>query len=161
VDESSDACLDPIVTTVEPGLLKQALLGVSLLAGCVVIHAVGITAASRRLRHELHVARRFSGMCWLFIRLAALMVFLHLGEITLWASLYAWQGAIPDLVSALYFSGVTYTTTGYGDVVLPVDWRLAGAVESLTGILMCGWSTGFFFAVFSRVLDTRSTAASA
>jgi hypothetical protein len=56
-----------------------------------------------------------------------------------------------DLQSALYFSAVTYTTTGYGDLVLPPDWRLVGAVEAVTGILMCGWSTGFFFAVVSRV----------
>ena len=51
----------------------------------------------------------------------------------------------------MYFSAVTYTTTGYGDVVLPERWRLSSAVEALTGILMCGWSTGFFFAIVSRI----------
>ena len=54
---------------------------------------------------------------------------------------------MPDLQSAFYFSAVTYTTTGYGDLVLPTEFRLAGGVEALTGILMCGWSTGFFFAI--------------
>ena len=58
---------------------------------------------------------------------------------------------MPDLESAFYFSIVTYTTTGYGDLVLPEEWRLVGGVESLTGILMCGWSTGFFFTVVSRI----------
>ena len=77
---------------------------------------------------------------------------LHLIEITLWAVFYVWQDAMPDLQSALYFSAVTYTTTGYGDLVLPREWQLLGGVEPLTGILMCGWSTGFFFAVFSRIL---------
>ena len=57
---------------------------------------------------------------------------------------------MPDLDSAIYFSAVTYTTTGYGDLVLPEDWRMVGAVEALTGILMCGWSTAFFFTVVSR-----------
>ena len=28
---------------------------------------------------------------------------------------------------------------------------VVGGVEALTGILMCGWSTGFFFAVVSRI----------
>jgi hypothetical protein len=46
--------------------------------------------------------------------------------------------AMPDLQSGLYFSAVTYTTTGCGDLVLPDLWRLVGAVEALTGILMCG-----------------------
>jgi hypothetical protein len=37
--------------------------------------------------------------------------------------------------------------------VLPEEWRLVGGVEALTGILMCGLSTGFFFAVFNKVFD--------
>jgi voltage-gated potassium channel Kch len=67
---------------------------------------------------------------------------------------YVWTHALPDLQSALYFSAVTYTTTGYGDLVLPKEWQLVGAVEALTGILMCGWSTGFFVAVVGRMFTT-------
>jgi hypothetical protein len=50
----------------------------------------------------------------------------------------------------LYFSGVTYTSLGYGDLMLPKPWRLLGPLETLTGILMCGLSTGLFFAVVTR-----------
>jgi len=82
---------------------------------------------------------------------AGWIILLHMIEITAWATVYAWRNAMPDLQSALYFSAVTYTTTGYGDLVLPQPWRLAGAIEALTGILMCGWSTGFFFAIVSRM----------
>ena len=91
----------------------------------------------------------------MFICVAGWMVLFHLVEITVWASFFVWQDAMPDLSSALYFSAVTYTTTGYGDLVLPMEWRLVGAVEALTGILMCGWSTGFFFAVVNRMLQER------
>ena len=62
---------------------------------------------------------------------------------------------MPDVQTAVYFSAVTYTTTGYGDLTLPEVWRLVGAVEALTGILMCGLSTGFFFAVLSRLHQTQ------
>jgi voltage-gated potassium channel Kch len=79
------------------------------------------------------------------------MVLLHLVEISAWAALYSWNGAIPDMTSSLYFSAVTYTTTGYGDIVLPREWRLLGGIEALTGILLCGWSTGFFFAIVNRL----------
>jgi len=41
--------------------------------------------------------------------------------------------------------------------VLPHEWRLLSGVEALTGILMCGWSTGFFFAVVTRMFDSQST----
>lgn len=82
----------------------------------------------------------------------------HLIEITVWALFFLWKQAMPDLSSALYFSAVTYTTTGYGDLVLPAEWRLVGAVEALTGILMCGWSTGFFFAVVEGMLHPAGVA---
>ena len=120
------------------------------MALCVITHAVGVTIAARRL--AVVQAVRFGQWIWLFIRLAWLIVFLHLIEITLWAFLYLWREAMPDLQSAVYFSAVTYTTTGYGDLVLPMDWRLVGAIEALTGILLCSWSAGFFFAAVSQVV---------
>lgn len=85
------------------------------------------------------------------MRVAAWTIVLHVAEILIWAGAFTFGGAIKDLATASYFSSVTYTTTGYGDVVLPEDWRLVGAVEALTGIMMCGLSTGLFFAVFSKI----------
>jgi hypothetical protein len=137
-------------------MLSQVLLGWSLMALCVAIHAGGVTSAARWVRRQPDGGARFWRWTWMFIRVAGWMVFLHLFEITVWAVFYVWQGALVDLESALYFSAVTYTTTGYGDVVLPERWRLVGGVEALTGILMCGWSTGFFFTVVSRMYDAQT-----
>ena len=67
-----------------------------------------------------------------------------LGSVLLVAEVPAGCGVL------VYFSAVIYTTVGYGDLVLPQEWRLVGAVEGLTGILMCGPSTGLFFAVVSK-----------
>jgi hypothetical protein len=134
------------------GVVSKLLAGWGLLALCVVIHATGVAALLRRWRRNGDVPQRFWPWTWLFIRLAGWIVLLHLSEIGVWAWFYAWQEAMPDMPSALYFSAVTYTTTGYGDLVLPGEWRLVGAVEALTGILMCGWSTGFFVAAVSRTL---------
>jgi voltage-gated potassium channel Kch len=92
----------------------------------------------------------------LFIRLAGWIILLHLIEVTTWALFYVWTEAMADLPSALYFSAVTYTTTGYGDIVLPHEWRLVGAIEALTGILMCGVSTGFFFAAVTRMFRAET-----
>jgi len=132
-------------------VVSQLLIAWGLMALCVVIHATGITVALRLARG--HAIRRPRATRWigLFVGLAGWIVLLHLLEISSWAVVYVWDEAMPDLPSALYFSAVTYTTTGYGDLVLSQEWRLVGAIEALTGILMCGWSTGFFFAVVSRL----------
>jgi len=127
-----------------------------LMASCVMVHAMGMTVALRLL--ERMIARagvRFWLSTWLLVRIAGWAILLHLVEIGLWASYYTWKGALPDMTTALYFSAMTYTTTGYGDVVLPPAWRLAGGVEALTGILMCGWSAAFFFAVVDQTDEAR------
>jgi hypothetical protein len=131
-------------------MLSKLLIGWCLMALCVVVHACGITFALRWFRKTPPV-EQFWAWIGVFIRIAAWVVLVHLIEIALFALLYFWRDAMPDLPSAFYFSGVTYTTTGYGDLVLPSEWRLVGGVEALTGILMCGWSTGFFFAVVGRM----------
>ncbi len=60
--------------------------------------------------------------------------------------------------SAFYFSGVTFTTIGYGDLVLEKPWRMLGPVEGLAGSLMGGLSAGFFFALVSRIYQSALAA---
>ena len=133
-------------------MLSKLLIAFSLMALCVTIHAMGLTGAFRWMHNRL--ARGTAGF-WpatsMLVRIAVWTVLLHLIEILVWALLYTWRGAMPDFTTSAYFSAVTYTTTGYGDLVLPAEWRLVGGVEALTGILMCGLSTGLFFAVFTDV----------
>jgi hypothetical protein len=140
-----------LLGTTRTSMVSKLLVAWSLMAFCVVVHATGVTSVVRWLRQPSHVTSRYWAVTWLFVRVAGWIIFLHMIEISAWAIVYAWRDAMPDLQSALYFSAVTYTTTGYGDLVLPQPWRLAGAIEALTGILMCGWSTGFFFAIVSRM----------
>ena len=136
-------------------MVVKLLVAWALMAACVVVHAAGLSVALRHYRRQPVLLGRFWPQMRLFTRLAAWIVLLHLIEITVWAAYYVFQGAMPDLHTSLYFSAVTYTTTGYGDLVLPPEWRLVGAVEALTGILMCGWSTGFFFAAVSRMFNEK------
>jgi len=131
-------------------MIIRLILACSVMAVCVTIHALGLAVALRWL-HQAPGANRVLPNLALFIRVAVWIVILHLLEILAWALVYLWNDALPDMATALYFSAVTYTTTGYGDVVLPPGWRLDGGVEALTGIIMCGWSTGFFVAVVNRL----------
>ena len=58
---------------------------------------------------------------------------------------------MPNAESALYLCWINYAMVGYGDLLLPTGWRFLGPVEGLTGILMRGLFTGFFFAMVSRI----------
>lgn len=137
-------------------MLSKLLIAGFLVAVTVVIHAVGLTGLIRLLlRSHSRPPTRYWPITWLLVRVAWSLVLIHLAEISIWAIFYLRQGCLPDAESAFYFSGATYTTLGYGDLVLPVSWRLFGPVEGLTGILMCGLSAGLFFAIVSRINASR------
>src|SRR5688500_10438619 len=97
-------------------MLSKLLVAWALMAACVAIHAIGVAYAVHWLRDRTSNAQQY--WTWLFVRLAGWIVLLHLIEITVWSLFYVWTDAMPDLHAALYFSAVTYTTTGYGDLLL-------------------------------------------
>jgi voltage-gated potassium channel len=93
----------------------------------------------------------------LVMRLMTAFICLHVLEILLWTAFYRWR-CFPVWESAFYFSAASYATVGYGDVVLPQMWRTVGPVESIIGVLMCGLSASFLFAIVSRLLDREAQA---
>ena len=132
--------------------MTSVLLSACVLAALtVVVHATGVAFLLRmhlQRRGVWHVTRMLLRMIWW-------LVLLHLAEISIWGLFYVWRGCLPNAESAFYFSGATYTTIGYGDVVLAKPWRLLGPIEGLMGVLMCGLSTGFFFVIVSRLHQSR------
>ena len=132
-------------------MIGKILIAWCLVAVTVAIHSGGLALILGRLLHSpARPHPRFWKVTWLTIRIAWWLILIHVLEITIWALVFWWQKCLPDAGSSFYFSGVTYTTVGYGDLVLPNEWRLFGPLEGLTGILMCGLSTAFFFAVLSK-----------
>jgi len=79
------------------------------------------------------------------------MFFLSVVEVSLWAFLYLSLGAIKKMETALYFSMVTFTTLGYGDVLIEEKWRLIAAFEAACGIIIFGMTTALIVAVVQRV----------
>ena len=132
-------------------MLKITLIAAGLVGITVTIHAVGLAALLRAMmRLHARQVRDFWSVTLVVISLTCYLVLIHLLEIFVWGLFYYWQDCLPDVESALYFSGVTYTTVGYGDLVLPQAWRMFGPLEAMTGTLMFGLSTGVFFAIVHR-----------
>ena len=137
-------------------MIAKFLMAACLVATTVIIHATGLGMALSRVSHSNEEPdTRFWPITWLLIRVAWLLIVIHLLEIAVWALFFWWQNCLPDARSSFYFSGVTYATIGYGDLVLPKEWQLFGPLEGLTGILMCGLSTAFFFVIVSKRILQR------
>ncbi len=136
-----------------PSIIFSACVLVAL---TVVVHTAGIALLLRHLtslyalppKRLWPVIRRLLHIIWW-------LILLHLLEISIWGLFYLWRGYLPNAEAAFYFSGVTYTSLGYGDVVLAKPWRLLAPIEGLVGVIMCGLSTGYFFVVVSRIHQWR------
>jgi len=138
-------------------MISKLLIAWALVALTVAAHAGGLASLMRWLmRTPGALPSTFWPMARLLVRVTSILIVIHLGEIAIWAFFFVGVGSLPDLESALYFSGTTYATVGYGDVVLSDDWRMFGPVEGLVGILMCGLSTGFFFAVVNKLISAQT-----
>jgi voltage-gated potassium channel len=135
------------------GMFVHLALAFVLIGVSVVLHGVGTLLVIVRLAGALQRnpsrGRVASGA--LTAGVVSSLLLLHLLEASAWAALYWLSGSLPDGETALYFSLTSYTTVGYGDVVLPADWRLLGPIEAATGILMFGWSTGVLVAAINRI----------
>jgi voltage-gated potassium channel len=91
----------------------------------------------------------------LMVRFAAAMMVLQILETLVWACFYRWK-CFGAWEASFYFSAASYSTVGYGDVLLPRIWRFLGPLESLTGMLMCGMSVSGLFAILTRILAAEA-----
>jgi hypothetical protein len=114
-------------------MLQQIALGSMLVAITTAVHALCTAGVIGALR-SMHAGRWVSGSAAKKVTLLAalvLMMFLAaLAEVHIWALTYVAVGAIRELEPALYFSTVTFTTLGYGDLTLDSDWRLLAAFQA-------------------------------
>jgi hypothetical protein len=134
-------------------MLVQVLIGSALILVTTLIHAGGMSVALRWLTmtyaKRLHLASFWKRS----LVVAALVLILFVAtflEASLWAATYVVLGAISDFEEALYFSIVTYTTLGYGDVVLDDRWRLLSSVEAANGLIIFAWTTALIIVALRR-----------
>jgi hypothetical protein len=121
----------------------QMIWGSAMLGVCLALH-VGFLIADIRLLKWLN------GKLWASGPLLSTLVLLGaaIGVVVL-------SHSLQDPATAVYFSLVTYTTLGYGDIVLAENIRLYGALASVTGLLAFGLSTAFLVAVFAKLLPNH------
>ena len=139
-------------------MLREFLVAFCIGAICVVIHITTLMLLVEMLALRRHrFARRlgFRHLTPLLMLIFFVITTLHVLAACIWATFYTWYKLFPDWETSLYFSLSSYTTIGYGDTVLPQAWRLLGAMEGLLGVLLCGVSTAFLFAIINVIFRMR------
>lgn len=139
-------------------MLTEIAIAAAIVSVCLMIHLTGILLMAEWLfqwRDALERAPTRRLFALLIVTLCGGILLLHLIQTGLWAVFYYTQNLFSDFETSLYFSMVSFTTLGYGDVLLPKKWRLLGVVEGFSGVLLCGISTAFIFAVINAGFQTQ------
>jgi Ion channel len=128
-------------------------MGAGLIAATVVIQAMFMTVGLNNFkrieeRRPGYLARKpaITIVIWVLFLLIPIVL-----DVTLWAAFYYVGGALPSFEEALYFSTVTFTTVGYGDIVLDREWRQLATFEAVNGWIIFGWATALIMAVIQRL----------
>jgi voltage-gated potassium channel Kch len=139
-------------------MLREISIAAVIVCVCLLVHVAGMLwmadwiLARPAYRKRTATNRHFSTIV---ITVFAAIVLLHVAEASLWALFYYSRSLFSDFESSLYFSLVSFASIGYGDVLLPQKWRLLGAIEGISGVLLCGVSTAFIFAIVNAMFQIR------
>ena len=137
-------------------MVSQHILGGLLLTTATVgIHGAGTLLVLWTLfRVRIHAVRHFGFVhnSILLVSVVVALMAVHVVEVVCWAGFYSQRKCFSDFNTSLYYSLISYTTVGYGDVVVrDPGWRLLGGVEALTGSLMMCWSTVILIQVLTWI----------
>ena len=133
-------------------MLVQLVLATAMVVMTVLIHLFGLAILMRMLRSHTRIFRKLTIMPLTLLLAATVgIIAIHTIEIWVYALVYLQRDAFSHFEQALYFATVTYATIGYGDVVMPHQWRILGAIEGAAGIIMLGWSTAFVVSLLTQL----------
>jgi hypothetical protein len=140
-------------------MMRQVLIGAALMIVTTFIHS-GCTLLSITALETARARRWGMRSAWNRVALVAglvlLMFLASLVEVVIWGATYIAIGALEGAEKAIYFSMVTFTTLGYGEIVLGPDNRLLASFEAANGIIMFGWTTALIFAFVHRATSANS-----
>lgn len=140
-------------------MLRNIVIGAVLIFITTLVHAGGMFLALRPIRDPSAAERPPSQIQRVFsvARVVMIMYLVGIVEVLIWGSAYLAFDAVDGFEKAVYFSAVTFTTLGYGDVVLDGSRRLLSSFEAINGIIMFGWSTAIVIAAVQDAYSPQKT----
>ena len=138
-------------------MLINIIIGCFLIVLTTIVHAAAtnyvihlvVTQTKAKLKQH-----KYLKMFWISV-IVLLMFFASIIEAVIWAISYLALDAVQTVEEALYFSIVTFTTLGFGDIILNESWRLLASLEAANGIIIFGWSTAIVMAAVQKLYFNR------
>jgi len=138
-------------------IVKIMFIGFLIIAFNLVIQGLGNVFWFRRITLSAKNDSIISNYKILKVLLFSILFFtvIHVIHSLVWAFCYylipQTAGEFSSFSEAAYFSMVTFTTLGYGDISLSSDWRLLSGLEAINGIMLIGWSTAMMFSLIQNI----------
>ena len=142
-------------------MIKILLIGFSVIAINVILQALASIFWVRKISDKLNqwneqISSRKAIMLLIYSFL--FLTFLHLIHAMIWA---IWIEIIPKTASdfatfgdVFYYSVVTFTTLGYGDITISSEWRMLSGFEAINGIMLIGWSTALMYSLIQTIFKS-------
>src|SRR6185369_1184219 len=139
-------------------MLREFVIAGAIVAICAIVHIGGLALLAQFLLDrsaQLETVNTVTRRAFVLMFVFGIVISLHLAQAVIWAIFYHGNSLFQDYETALYFSLKTYSTIGYGDVLLPRSWRLLGGIEGISGVLLCGVSAAFIFTVVNVLFQRK------
>lgn len=136
--------------------LNLLFVSASLISLSVVAHVTMLMFLTQLIKGIFRVFKNRSRIIVSPIAMAIAVfgvIIIHLIEAGGWAAVYMRLNEFDQFEDALYFSIVTVTTLGYGDIVLSEQWRLLSTFEAIGGLILFGASTAFLIGLMKLFFD--------
>jgi len=142
----------------------DVVVGGAMLILIMLVHAAGVRATSNRVLHRSKVLLARPTR-WRADALMSSTVFmllgLHLLEILAWAAALVYSGLVPNWRLAGFFAGNTYTTIGYGTLILPDGWKMLAPIIAISGLFTFGWTGSVLVDLIGRCQKIKDAVTSA
>lgn len=134
-------------------MIHQLVIGSLVIALSVAVQAEMFNLLSNRIEPLIRifrrVLRRFANTGVIIVAVLYVLMVQSI-SVWLWATAFRLLGAFSEFEPALYFSLISFTTVGFGDITLGPDWRLLSGLTAANGFLNFGWSTAYMVELVRR-----------
>ncbi|MEY3080301.1 MAG: hypothetical protein RJA94_286 [Pseudomonadota bacterium] len=134
-------------------MIGQLALGTLVVTINAIIQAEMFSAFALQLEriiiHLRRTFRRFANTATIVICVLFVMS-VQTVNVWVWATTFYLVGVFQDFEPSLYFSLVTFSTLGFGDIILDEKWRLLSGLTAANGLLSFGWSTAYMVELVRR-----------